>query len=184
MATLLLSQGVPMILSGDEMRRTQGGNNNPYCQDNEIGWIDWSGLGRSGDDMTDFIGGLARLRKRFAQLRTRHWLEGKKVDGSHDVLWLRPDGTEMREEDWHFPEGRLVAYVLAPPSPDGEALLLVFNAAANDIEVTLPSWPNVQRWSRVLDTKSGLVLAKDITEHPGGKFQAPAVAIVAFAGQP
>jgi isoamylase len=184
LATLFVAQGIPLLLAGDEVGNSQSGNNNAYCQDNEIGWIDWSGLGRADDDMTDFVGGLARLRKRFAQLRTRHWLEGKKADGSHDVLWLRPDGTEMREEDWHFPEGRFVAYVLAPSSPDGEALLLVFNAAANDIEVTLPSWPNVQRWSRVLDTKSGLVLAKDITEHPGGKFQAPAVAIVAFAGQP
>ena len=90
-------------------------------------------------------------------MRARHWLEGKKPGGGHDVLWLRPDGTEMREEDWHFPEGRFVAYVLAPLSHDGEALLLAFNATPDEIEVTFPPWPNVARWTRVLDSRSGSV---------------------------
>ena len=130
LASLMLAQGIPLVLAGDEVGNSQGGNNNAYCQDNEIGWVDWSGLKRQGDNMTEFVGGLARLRKRFAQLRSRHWLEGKKADGSYDVLWLRPDGAEMSDEDWHFPEGRFLAYVLAPPNPSGEPLLLMLQRHA------------------------------------------------------
>ena len=183
LASLLLAQGVPLILAGDEAGNTQGGNNNAYCQDNEIGWVNWSGLGND-DDMTEFIGGLSRLRQRFVQLRSRHWLEGRKADGSHDVLWLRPDAAEMKEEDWNFPEGRFLAYVLAAAGEDGEPLFVVFNAAADGIEVTLPAWLNVMRWSRVLDTAQNSVLVETTTEPPGAKLTAPATSILAFAGKP
>jgi glycogen operon protein len=179
----MMSLGMPMILMGDEVRHTQGGNNNAYCQDNEIGWVDWSGL-RRDDDMTEFVAGLSHLRRRFAQLRSRHWLEGRKADGSHDVLWLRPDAAEMKEEDWKFPEGRFLAYVLAAAGDDGEPLFIVFNAAADGIEFTLPSWPNVARWSLVLDTAKNLVLAETTTQPPGGKLTAPATSILTFAGRP
>jgi isoamylase len=180
---LLLAQGVPLILAGDEVGNTQGGNNNAYCQDNEIGWVYWSGLGRD-DDMTEFVGALVRLRRRFAQLRSRHWLEGRKADGSHDVLWLRPDAAEMMEEDWKFPEGRFLAYVLAAAGDDGEPLFVVFNNAADGIEVTLPSWPNVMTWSRVLDTASNSVLTETAAEPSGAKLTAPATSILAFVGKP
>jgi glycogen operon protein len=180
----MLAQGIPLVLAGDEVGNSQGGNNNAYCQDNETGWVDWSGLKRQGDNMTEFVGGLARLRKRFAQLRSRHWLEGKKADGSYDVLWLRPDGAEMSDEDWHFPEGRFLAYLLAPPNPSGEPLLLVLNATPDAIEVTLPSWPGVAHWSRVLDTATGLVLAEDGAEAPNAKVKAQPSSIMAFAGKP
>ena len=172
LASLLLAQGVPLLLAGDEAGNTQGGNNNAYCQDNEIGWVNWSGLGND-DDMTEFIGGLSRLRQRFAQLRSRHWLEGRKADGSHDVLWLRPDAVEMKEEDWNFPEGRFLAYVLAAAGEDGEPLFVVFNAAADGIEVTLPAWLNVTRWSRVLDTAQNSVLVETTTEPPGESSRRP-----------
>jgi isoamylase len=180
---LLPAQGVPLILACDEVGNTQGGNNNAYCQDNEIGWVNWSGLG-GDDDMTEFVGGLARLRRRFAQLRSRHWLEGRKADGSYDVLWLRPDAAEMMEEDWKFPEGRFLAYVLAAASDDGEPLFVVFNNAADGIEVTLPPWPNVMNWSRVLDTANNSLLAETAAEPPGAKLTAPPTSILAFAGKP
>src|SRR5262249_1782407 len=112
LASLLLAMGVPMLLAGAEAANTQPGNNNPYCQDNEIGWVKWTGLGTE-DDHTEFVAGMARLRQRFAQLKSKHWLEGRNGDGSHDVLWLRPDAAEMGEDDWKFPEGRFLAYVLA-----------------------------------------------------------------------
>jgi glycogen operon protein len=184
LASVMLAQGIPLLLAGDEVGNSQNGNNNAYCQDNETGWVDWSGLKRQGDDMTEFVGGLAKLRKRFAQLRSRHWLEGKKTDGSHDVLWLRPDGAEMSEEDWHFPEGRFLAYVLAPPDPSGEPLLLIFNATPGIIEVALPSWLHVAHWSRVLDTATGLVLAEDGAESPKAKVKAQPSSIMGFAGKP
>jgi glycogen operon protein len=133
--------------------------------------------------MTEFVGGLTRLRRRFAQLRLRHWLEGQKADGSHDVLWLRPDGEEMKDEDWSFAEGRFLAYVLAA-AEGGEPLFIVFNAAENGVELTLPQWPKVANWSRVLDTAANSVLADEKAEPPGTKLIASPVSILAFAGKP
>ena len=182
LASLLLAQGVPLILAGDEAGNSQGGNNNAYCQDDEIGWVNWSGLG-NGDDMTEFVGGLTRLRQRFPQLRSRHWFEGRKADGTHDIQWLRPDGAEMQDEDWKFPEGRFLAYVLAAAEDGGEPLFIVFNGAAEGIEVTLPAWQNVARWTSVLDTAGNSVLVEQTTEAPGAKFTVPATSIMAFAGK-
>jgi glycogen operon protein len=183
LASLLLAQGVPLILAGDEAGNSQGGNNNAYCQDDEIGWVDWSALGKD-DDMTEFVGGLTRLRGRFAQLRSRHWFEGRKADGTYDIQWLRPDAGEMSDEDWNFPEGRYLAYVLAAAEDGGEPLFIVFNGAAEGIEFTLPPWPNVARWASVLDTAANSVLAEQAAESAGAKRTAPATSILAFAGKP
>ena len=183
LASLLIAQGIPLMLAGDEVANTQNGNNNAYCQDNEIGWVKWSTLG-TDDDHTDFVSGMMRLRHRFAQLRSRHWLEGKNGDSVHDVLWLRPDAAEMGDEDWNFPEGRFLAYVLAAPPAGGEPLFLVFNGAPADIEVTLPQWHDVKTWSRVLDTAANAVLKDDPSEPPGAKLTSPATSILAFAGKP
>jgi glycogen operon protein len=178
----MLAQGVPLLLAGDEAGNSQGGNNNVYCQDNETGWVDWSRLDTKGEDMTAFVGALARLRKRYAQLHTHHWLDGHRTNGDRDVVWLRPDAEEMREQDWNFPEGRFLAYLLAAPDAAGQPLFIVFNAAQDDIEVTIPAWRGVGTWIRVLDTKSGTVLAEDVRETPGGRVTAPGTSIMAFAG--
>jgi glycogen operon protein len=182
-ASLLLAHGVPLILAGDEAGNSQGGNNNAYCQDNEIGWVNWSALG-ADDDMTEFVGDLAKLRRRFGQLRLRHWLEGKKADGSYDVLWVRPDGAEMQDDDWNFEEGRFLAYVLGAPADGGEPLFIVFNAAENGVELTLPDWQRVASWSRVLDTAAPSVLCNGDVEAVGAKLIAPPASILAFAGKP
>jgi isoamylase len=181
LASLMLAQGVPLILAGDEVGNSQGGNNNAYCQDNEIGWVDWLALGQD-DDMTEFIRGLTRLRQRFPQLRLRHWLEGKKADGTHDIQWLRPDATEMQDEDWNAPEGRILAFVLAAHE-GGEPLFVVFNTGMEDVEMTLPNWANIARWVSVLDTAANSVLAETTSDAPGAKFKAPAISIMAFAGK-
>jgi glycogen operon protein len=183
LASLLLAQGVPLILAGDEVGNSQGGNNNAYCQDNEIGWVDWSGLGRDHDDLTAFIGRLAQLRQRFPQLRQRHWLDGKSLDGRHDVLWLTPDASEMTEEDWNFPEGRFLAYVLAAPDQNGGPLFLVFNGALDGIDVALPDWKQVARWTCLLNTASDQLLAEGATKAPGTIVTAPACSVLVFAGQ-
>src|SRR5690606_36451051 len=83
LACLLLAQGVPLILAGDEVGNTQYGNNNTYCQDNEIGWVKWDGLGREGDDLVDFIGHLTALRRDFPQLRAGRWIDGRRADGTY-----------------------------------------------------------------------------------------------------
>jgi glycogen operon protein len=150
-ACLMLAQGVPLLLAGDEVGNSQGGNNNAYCQDNEVGWIDWSNLGKSPDDLTDFVGRLTALRKRFPQLTPRHWVQGKKEDGSFGVLWLTPKATEMTEPDWNFPEGRFLAYVLGATG-GGPTLYIALNAAPQAIEFTLPELPGQSAWKLLLDT--------------------------------
>src|SRR6188768_575709 len=92
LATLFLGQGVPLLLAGDEVGNSQNGNNNAYCQDNEIGWVKWKALGSDGDDMADLVAQLTALRRRFPQLRPRHWVEGRREDGSFGVIWLTPQG--------------------------------------------------------------------------------------------
>src|SRR5262249_4182756 len=87
---LMLAQGVPLMLAGDEVGNSQKGNNNAYCQDNEIGWVDWSRLGHDGEDMCGLIARLTTIRSRFPQLRARRWVEGRRPDGSFGVLWLTP----------------------------------------------------------------------------------------------
>src|SRR6478672_1674223 len=108
----MLAHGVPLLLAGDEVGNSQAGNNNAYCQDNEVGWVDWSGLGQHDQDLTNFIGQLSRLRRQFRQLRPRHWLIGKGRDGTHDVRWLTPSGSEMTNADWMKPDGQFLSYVL------------------------------------------------------------------------
>jgi len=182
LACLMLAQGVPLMLAGDEVGNSQDGNNNTYCQDNETGWIDWSAAG-SPDDMTDFVGQLTRLRQTFPQLKPIRWLQGERGDGTHDVMWLTPAGTAMTESDWSFPDARFLAYVLGPVDDTGHPLLLVLNGAANAVAVTAPDWPNVARWSRILCTMQDDPFAPFTLER-GASYDAPAGAVMAFAGEP
>ena len=111
-ACLMLAQGVPLLLAGDEAANTQNGNNNTYCQDNETGWVDWSKL-ETEDDLTDLVGTLKRMRGTYPQLQPRQWLIGQRENGTYDVKWLTPSASEMSEDDWNFPGGRFLSYVLA-----------------------------------------------------------------------
>ncbi len=145
LASLLLAQGVPLILAGDEVGNTQGGNNNAYCQDDEIGWVNWceSRQRRRHDRIRRRPDAAApALRASFARGTGS---KARRPMAPTTVLWLRPDGEEMKDEDWNFPEGRFLAYVLAAADEGGEPLLIVFNAAENGVELTLPPWPNVAK---------------------------------------
>jgi glycogen operon protein len=181
LATLFLAQGVPLLLAGDEAGNSQNGNNNTYCQDDEIGWTNWGNLGTE-DDMTAFVGELTQLRQRFPQLKPHHWAEGKRADGSYDVKWLTPSGAEMGEGDWSFPDGRFLSYVLAAVHEKGQPLFIVLNGADEAVDVTFPEWPNTAQWQRVLDTSDGQSNAD--AGKPGETWSAQARAILAFAGAP
>src|SRR6185369_1792584 len=102
LATLFLSQGVPMLLSGDEIGRTQKGNNNAYCQDNEISWVDWK-LDKPRRELLEFSRCVIRLMNEHPVLRRRHFFQGRHIRGSEvkDLAWFRPDGKEMNDEDWN-----------------------------------------------------------------------------------
>jgi len=179
MASLMLAHGVPLLLAGDEVGNSKGGNNNAYCQDNDIGWVDWSGLGREGDDMTALVGRLAALRRDFPQLRPRHWVEGRRPDGSFGVLWLAPAATEMNEADWKFPEGRFLSYVLGPLEPGAPSLFIIINAAPEGIEFTFPASQAQRSWTPVLDTTVEFKAGERYA--PGTKRKVAERSVLAFA---
>jgi glycogen operon protein len=177
---LLLAQGVPLILAGDEVGNSQSGNNNAYCQDNEIGWIDWDNLKRTPDDMTKFIGQLILLRNSFPQIKSRRWVHGKCADGSYGVLWLTPEAEEMTEEDWNFPEGRFLSFVLGPRDHGQRPLLVVLNAAPESIEFMLPKFPECGGWTRELDTARDALPVG--TVEPGATEEALPRSVLVYAG--
>jgi isoamylase len=180
-ASLMLSQGIPLLLAGDEVGNSQGGNNNAYCQDNETGWVDWSGLSREGDDLTEFVALLAGLRRSYPQLRPRHWLTGARWnDGSADILWFTPQGTEMTEQDWTFPEGKFLAYVLGTVDDAPGPLLVVLNGAEQAVDFVAPPWLDVERWNLVVATAEQDAPAGNIVV--GAKCSAPARSVSVFAG--
>ncbi len=169
LTTLLVSQGVPMLLYGDEFGRTQGGNNNAYCQDNEISWVDWSMRSRH-DVQLNFTCSLAKLRKEHPVFRRRRFFDGTPVhvkgEQLRDIAWFTPAAAEMAESDWETGYARSLAVFLngdAIPSPDprgqqvkDDSFLLLFNAADTSIEFTLPSSDYGERWEIVVDTTSPL----------------------------
>jgi isoamylase len=180
LASLMLAQGVPLLLAGDEVGNSQSGNNNAYCQDNPIGWVDWSALDRDDEDMTPLIARLTELRRRFPQLRSRHWVGGRRADGSFGVLWLTPQATEMTEQDWNFPEGRFLSYVLGPMQKDRPPLYVVLNAAPAQVEFVFPTLPGQQNWTVVLDTAPEPRVGAKFAS--GSRLQAPPRAVLAFSG--
>ncbi|HTZ43414.1 MAG TPA: glycogen debranching protein GlgX, partial [Jatrophihabitans sp.] len=160
LATLFLSQGVPMICHGDELGRTQLGNNNGFCQDNELTWIDWEAADES---LLNFTRTLGELRHGHPTFRRRRFFDGRPVRGRHglpDIAWLRPDGSQMAEEDWDSGFGRAVAVFLngnGIPSTDergeritDDSFLLCFSADDQDIDFTVPG--DSGEWQVVLDT--------------------------------
>ena len=175
-----MAQGVPLILAGDEVANSQLGNNNAYCQDNEIGWVGWEALGREGDDLTEFIGHMTGLRRRFPQLRSHRWLDGRRADGSYGVLWLTPAAEEMKQEDWNFPESRFLSYVLGAVEKAGEPIFVVLNAAPEEIAFKLPKMPEYKLWRQLLNTAD--VRAQVRNSASGDEAKAPPRSVLAFAG--
>ena len=162
-ATLFLSQGVPMLLGGDEMGRSQGGNNNAYCQDNEISWFDWS----DRDENLSLLGFTRRLmdfRGRHPNLRRRRWFQGKAIRGAdvEDIHWFNPDGTEMSDEDWGVGFAKSIMVFLhgaSIPSRDDEGerildddLLLCFNAHYEALTFAVPEERFGSAWCVAIDT--------------------------------
>jgi len=170
-ATLFLSQGVPMISHGDELGRTQRGNNNAYCQDNELAWMSW----RTDTELVDFVRRVSELRGDHPVFRRRRFFEGRTqgagLDGQRDLVWLKPTGEEMSEADWHTGYARAVTVYLngdAITEPDtrgqrvrDDSFLLLFNAHSESITFRLPEEGYGERWEIVLDTAADLATAQE-----------------------
>nr|WP_046283075.1 glycogen debranching protein GlgX [Mycobacterium sp. UM_NZ2] len=164
MATLLISQGTPMILHGDEMGRSQRGNNNVYCQDSELSWMDWT-LAERNDDQLAFTRAMTALRAAHPVFRRRRFFEGRPICGGdevRDIAWLTPVGEEMTQQDWGSEFGRCVMVFLngeALPEPDlrgqriiDDSFLLCFNAGETAVDFVTPNTDYAQVWTAVIDT--------------------------------
>ncbi len=164
LATLLLSEGVPMISHGDELGRTQRGNNNGYAQDNELTWVHWDSVDRP---LIEFTAALARLRREHPTFRRSRFFDGRPVvreagEPVPDIVWLRPDGTAMRPDDWDSGFGRAIGVFLngngirerdrrGRPISDRHVVML-FNAGDAPVEFTIPSAEYSPRWDVLIDT--------------------------------
>ncbi|ROQ39791.1 glycogen operon protein [Frondihabitans sp. PhB188] len=156
LGTLLLSAGVPMLLGGDELGRTQGGNNNAYCQDNEISWFDWENVDQ---ELLDFTTALVSLRKSSKALRPE-WFRTAPGDSASTVEILRADARPFEEHDWQDPENRAVMFVLAHEGADTLAVLM--NAAHNGVEFTLPEAPSGE-WELAISSDSEQQVAAPVS---------------------
>jgi glycogen operon protein len=164
LATLFLSQGVPMLLGGDEMGRTQQGNNNAYCQDNDISWIDWES---ADQDLLAFVQDLAALRREHPIFRRRGWFQGRPIRKGPlpDIAWLTPCGDEMTDEHWASELSRslqvfLDGHGIIVPDERGEPILddtylILFHAAPESMQFALPGMKWGKAWRRVFDTERG-----------------------------
>jgi len=192
LATLLLSQGVPMLTAGDEMGRSQRGNNNAYCQDNEISWVHWpaaAGEGAPGvlspaaaQVLIDFTGRLIRLRRDHPVLRRRRYLQGRPARGGGDqlgdVAWFTPGGEEMTEQDWDARTAQSLTVFLngsaiteadrrGQPIRD-DSFLLLFNASPDELEFAVPPARYGEVWEAVLDTARPAEPPGDAAAKAGG----------------
>ncbi len=172
LATLFLSQGVPMLLAGDEIGRTQGGNNNGYCQDNEITWIDWES---ADEELLDYVRKLIALRSGHPVFRRRRWFQGRSIRGSNhpEIGWFTPEGSEMTQEDWEVGFARSLGVYLNGRSianrdqwerqlTDDDFYLLI-NAHHEPIEFALPPLLDEWEWVQVFDTAAHPSFANERT---------------------
>jgi glycogen operon protein len=164
MATLMVSQGTPMIAHGDEIGRTQQGNNNVYCQDSELSWMDWS-ICQTNADLLEFTRKVVAFRKRHPVFRRRRFFEGKPIrsgDQVRDIAWLTPAGLEMTPQDWGTGLGLCVMVFLngdAIPTPNArgervidDSFLLCFNAGEDAHDFVLPDADYATQWQADVDT--------------------------------
>jgi isoamylase len=163
MATLLFSQGIAMIHHGDEISHTKQGNNNTYCQDNELSWLDWD-LNDEKRRMLEFVKSVMKIVQDHPVFRKGHFFQGREIRGGDikDIMWLNPDGLEMTTEQWNDGFARCLGIYLAGKPPNeldehgnpikDDDFLLLINAHYEDMSFKIPGYPLLKRWSPLIDT--------------------------------
>jgi len=192
LATLLLSQGTPMLLAGDEFGRTQQGNNNAYCQDDEISWLNWK-IEEKGQSLIRFVQKLTKLRRDFPILRRSRFLSGVYNEelGVKDVGWINPNGHEMQSGDWADNNAKCVGMLIdGRAQPTGirqrgadATVLIVLNAHHDLVSFTLPECPGGHSWLRVIDTNLDDD-AEEATVETGATYDVTGRSLLVFALQP
>ena len=191
LATLLLSQGTPMLLAGDEFGRTQQGNNNAYCQDNEISWLNWN-IDDEGKRIITFVQKLTGLRHKYPILRRSRFLTGEYNEELEvkDVTWINANGSEMAQENWNDPQMRCFGMLIdGRAQPTGirqrgqeATLLLVFNSYQDVVEFTFPECTGGKRWTLLIDTN--LEEDRNETFSTGDKYQVTSRSLLLFQLEP
>jgi glycogen operon protein len=182
LATLLLSQGVPMILGGDEIGRTQNGNNNAYCQDNELTWVNWE-LGPRQVQLLEFTQKLIKLRRDHPNFHRRKFNQDRAIRGSaeKDIVWLRPDGQEMTDEEWGHGWVRCLGVILngntiGETDEAGEPLkddtfMMMLNCHHEPIKFYPPKPPGEEKWELILDTSDPQLAGSTRFCEPGDSLE-------------
>jgi glycogen operon protein len=182
LTTLLVSQGVPMICGGDEVGRTQRGNNNAYCQDNEVSWFDWN-LNPGSERLLKFTRRLIRLRLEHPELHRRKFFQGRPLcaDNMKDLVWIRPDGGEMSGGEWRDTTRQAFGYRLCGLAMDevnergepitDDTLLVLFNAGAEKVQFVLPDAHPGNAWEMLVGTSSGKEAAEPHRFDVGSKIE-------------
>ena len=178
LATLLLSQGVPMLHAGDEIGRTQGGNSNAYCQDNTISWLDWN-LDEDKTRLLDFTSRLIALRRAHPVFRRRDFFQGRPIHGGgvKDIVWFKPDGTEMTDDEWQHAHAHALGVYLSGAGiteTDGRGrpvrdddFLVLFSSHHESIDFLLPALGGETHWIGLLDTGHPDGVPSRPAFHPG-----------------
>jgi glycogen operon protein len=189
LATLFLSQGIPMLLYGDESGRTQHGNNNAYCQDNELSWINWD---EQDSALLEFTRGLMRFRKTHRVFRRRRWFQGRSIHGTDvsDIGWFRPDGQIMTDQDWENGFVKSLGVFLSGTQllcsgPRGEReeddnFYVIFHAHDDAITWTLPGSEWGERWQVVLDTCGETLEKSGDLKYAGQTIQVEARSVIVY----
>ncbi|MDO8732469.1 MAG: glycogen debranching protein GlgX [Actinomycetota bacterium] len=187
--TLALSTGVPMFTAGDEFGRTQRGNNNAYCQDNEISWIEWQ-LTKRQADLLAFNQQVMQIRKLHRAFRQRYFFDGRPMTegGPKDLAWIGPDGHEVPESAWHDADQRTLGMYIAgdledrldgPPVSD-DSFLLIMHAGEEELEFTLPGKPYGASYRRILDSAADQSTQSEANESAGGVITMAPLSLVLF----
>ncbi len=194
LATVLLAQGTPMLLAGDEFGRSQGGNNNAYCQDNEINWLNWEDIPAEEQEFMDFVRRLINLRQEHPVLRRTRFLHGlqiSKTNGLRDIDWISPGGGAMSDYHWQEPKARCLGMLLAGDAgeyftPDGypetdDTLLIILNAGHMTIPFSMPTVRGAAQWRCLLDTSRPQLAPGEFLLEKDDDFQMEPWTIMIFA---
>ncbi len=197
LATLMLSQGLPMLLAGDEFGRTQVGNNNAYCQDNETGWVDWSAIDEAEAGFLEFVRGVIRLRHDHIVFHRNRFFHAQWITGTHiqDIVWLQPDGSEMTKAEWEDESLHALGFLIrgeageyhltetGEPQPD-DSFLVILNAAEKPVPWHLPPLSVGSGWQRLMDTDTDDGLGSGETYDDGDVYDVQPQSFVLLVRSP
>lgn len=180
---LLLSQGTPMLMMGDEIGRTQSGNNNAYCQDNELSWMNWNDMSAGDDAFFEFVAGVVRVRRDRLLLKSGRFLHGERAmrDGTRNVTWLRPDGKQMTKPDWDNGFARTIGLMLAQSAQS--PLLILLNSHHDEIKFATPAPQVIAGWRLIVDSAHGLIEPDNPILEPGAELMLPARGVLLLEGR-